>query len=125
MSRISFPCYENSSLLYKWLSAQQTIKISPILAKFTVSKYLTKASTVTLRYKNVPPPPPPQKKKKFRVIYCYIVKFLLDIAYVLNFVARDADEREKWIQGLENAIERHSHVVKVTVLILELLNLSQ
>ncbi|KAK3090477.1 hypothetical protein FSP39_012173 [Pinctada imbricata] len=29
-----------------------------------------------------------------------------------HFQARDADEREKWIQGLENAIERHSHVAK-------------
>ncbi|OWF54381.1 Oxysterol-binding protein-related protein 9 [Mizuhopecten yessoensis] len=29
-----------------------------------------------------------------------------------HFQARDADEREKWIQGLENAILRHSHTHK-------------
>ncbi|XP_060083643.1 oxysterol-binding protein-related protein 9-like isoform X3 [Ylistrum balloti] len=29
-----------------------------------------------------------------------------------HFQARDADEREKWIQGLENAILRHSHSQK-------------
>ncbi|XP_069126896.1 oxysterol-binding protein-related protein 9-like isoform X2 [Argopecten irradians] len=29
-----------------------------------------------------------------------------------HFQARDADEREKWIQGLENTILRHSHSIK-------------
>lgn len=34
--------------------------------------------------------------------------------------ARDAEEREKWLQGLENAILRHTHGFKVsTALYLE------
>jgi len=36
----------------------------------------------------------------------------------LIFPARDADEREKWIQGLENAILSHSNALKVGLYIL-------
>lgn len=50
-----------------------------------------------------------EKKEHLLPVYLMFLKVLLKCEFFV--LARDADEREKWIETLENTIVRHSRAV--------------